>query len=86
MDEQPIQYAPPPQLPSYYPAAVPEAGTSGWGGGEAMSKEGEVNWAEQGLPDGEKRFEDMYKQDVYYSLPRSLQSQYFEGKETDVDS
>ena len=85
MDEQPIQYAPPPQLPSYYPAAVPEAGTSGWGG-EAVSKEGEVNWAEQGLPGGEKRFEDMYKQDVYYSLPRSLQSQYFEGKETDVDS
>ena len=30
---------------------------------------------------GEQRFEDMSKQDVYYSLPRSLQSQYFEGKD-----
>ena len=77
MDEQPIQYAPPPQLPSYYPAAVSEEATSDWG--EAMPKEGlQVG--------GEERFEDMYKQDVYYSLPRSLQSQYFEGKETDVDS
>ena len=51
-----------------------------------MSKEGEVSWAEQGLPGGEQRFEDMYKQDVYYSLPRSLQSQYFEGKEKDANS
>ena len=83
MDEQPIQYAPPPQLPSYYPAGLPEDGTSGWG--EAMAKDGEVSWAEQGLA-GEQRFEDMHKQDVYYSLPRSLQSQYFEGKEKDVNS
>ena len=67
MDEQPIQLAPPPHLPSYYPS---EDGTSGWG--EAMPKEGEVV---------EQRFEDIYKQEVYYSLPRSLQSQYFEGEE-----
>ena len=72
MDDQPIQYAPPPQLPSYYPGGLPEDGTSGWG--EAMSKEGLQAGGEQG-------FEDMSKQDVYYSLPRSLQSQYFEGKD-----
>ena len=50
MDDQPIQYAPPAQLPSYYPAGLPEDGTSGWG--EAMSKEG----LQAG---GEQRFEDM---------------------------
>ena len=50
-------------------------------------QDGEVgSWAEQGLGGGEQRFKDMYKQDVYYSLPRSLQSQYFDGKETEVKS
>ena len=85
MDEQPLQYAPPPQLPSYYPDPVPEVGT-GWEEEEAMPKEAEVSWADQGLPVEEQRFEDSNKQDVYYSLPRSLQSQYFEIKENDFNS
>ena len=79
-----MQYAPPPQLPSYYPDPVPEVGT-GWEE-EAMPKDSEVSWADQGLPVEEQRFEDLNKQDVYYSLPRSLQSQYFEIKENDFNS
>ena len=74
-----MQYAPPPQLPSYYPDPVPEVGT-GW------EEDSEVSWADQGLPVEEQRFEDSNKQDVYYSLPRSLQSQYFEIKENDFNS
>ena len=64
MDDEVVQYAPPPQLPSYYPDYSDHLNE------------------DQGVPGvEEQRFEDMYKQDVYYNLPRSLQSQYFETKE-----
>ena len=70
MDDEVVQYAPPPQLPSYYPDYSDHL-------------DGRVDVTEdQGVPGvEEQRFEDMYKQDVYYNLPRSLQSQYFETKE-----
>ena len=70
MDDEVVQYAPPPQLPSYYPDYT-----------DHLDGRADVN-EDQGVPGvEEQRFEDMYKQDVYYNLPRSLQSQYFETKE-----
>ena len=70
MDDEVVQYAPPPKLPSYYPDYS-----------DHLDGRADVH-EDQGVPGvEEQRFEDMYKQDVYYNLPRSLQSQYFDTKE-----
>ena len=79
MDDEVVQYAPPPQLPSYYPDDVGSAPSYY---SDHLDGRADVNEDQQGVPGvEEQRFEDMYKQDVYYNLPRSLQSQYFDTKE-----
>ena len=81
MDDEVVQYAPPPQLPSYYPDDVGSVPSYYPDYSDHLDGRADVH-EDQGVPGvEEQRFEDMYKQDVYYNLPRSLQSQYFDTKE-----